>query len=829
MAKYAEVIVPVAVGDRFTYLIPEELKERVRPMSRVFVPFGRGKTYTGIVTSLADTFDGGYELKEILACPDPGPVLRYPQLKLWDWIAAYYMCAPGQVLKAALPTGLNIESETEVILNDDIPPEALTERLESAPSHLTSKLNAILSLLSHNGKMTVHELEKNGVKDAVGLVNGLVGAGIVTVREKLSERFRPRTEELIHVVIDRDDHAALQKAFRSLRSQRHERLLLKLIELSRFTRAGAPLEAVSRDAIAGDESYDRSVLNSFVKKGFITLEKREVSRFRWNGGPLKPLPELSAAQKTALSEIHESFREQPVVLLHGVTSSGKTEIFMHLIDFVLKQKRQVLYLVPEIALTTQLTRRLQDVFGPKVVIYHSRFSDRERCEIWMKLLTTDEPCVVVGARSAVFLPFATLGMVIVDEEHEQSYKQFDPAPRYNARDVATVLARMHGARTLLASATPSVDSYYKATQGRYGLVTLGERYAGVRLPDIEVVDLAKAQRSRSVTESLAHRTIEVCREALGNKHQVIVFNNRRGYSPVALCPSCQFIPRCRQCDVSLTYHKSNDRLVCHYCGAEYEMPKICPSCKEPGIRQQGYGTERVEDNVAECFPEARILRMDLDTTRNKENYSTLIDKFSQHKADILVGTQMVTKGLDFADVSTVAVLGADTIINYPDFRSAERAFNMLEQVSGRAGRRADTPGKVLIQTRQPDHRILKHVLEHDYKAFFDEELAERRQFAYPPFVRIIYVYVRHKDNEVCAQAASHLASMLRSALGDRVFGPQTPPVARIKGVHLRRIMVKIEPEVSVSQVKTILAEASTALRTEPKYRAVSVHFDVDPF
>lgn len=820
MPRFADVIVPVPIPAIFTYLIPTEMEGKVEPLFRVAVPFGHGKFYTAIVTDVKDKFTGDYDIKEIVWAPDSSPILRRQQLRLWEWMAEYYMCPIGDVFKAALPSGLKIESETYIEINSDFD---LSVALELSP-----KLQKILEFLRTNEISSVKAIEKSGIKDVMAAIYKLLELKAVTIHEKLTERFRPRKEEFYHVTLDRKDPNVYTRVFSGIRSVRQQQLLMKLLQLSNFAKQGEQLTEISRASILGEEFYDRTALRSLEKKGYIRIESREISRFKWSGAPTKPLPSLSSAQSRALKEIHSLFGQHPVVLLHGVTSSGKTEVYIHLIDFVLKQNKQVLYLVPEIALTTQLTKRLQDVFGASVVIYHSRFSDAERSEIWLNLLRSDKPCVVIGARSSVFLPFANLGLVIVDEEHEQSYKQFDPAPRYNARDVATVLARLHGAKTLLGSATPSIESYYKAQTGRYGLVNLSERFSQVQLPEIRLVDMTKAYLKKEVTDSFASETLVACREALGAKQQVIVFNNRRGFAPIARCTGCEYIPKCTDCDVSLTYHKSTDRLQCHYCGKEYPMTHTCPVCQQPTLKIAGYGTERVEDNVADLFPEAKILRMDLDTTRNKENYSEIIDKFSEHKADILVGTQMVTKGLDFADVSTVAVLNADAIINYPDYHASERAFNMLAQVSGRAGRRQDVPGTVLIQSRNIEHPVISFASRHDYTGFYEHELAHRKEFAYPPFSRLIYIIVRHKDLTACIETAAALAANLTALLGNRIAGPQVPAVNRIKTYHLRRIMVKIEPTVSVSQVKKILLNSVSQLRAETRFRRSDIYFDVDP-
>jgi primosomal protein N' (replication factor Y) len=536
---------------------------------------------------------------------------------------------------------------------------------------------------------------------------------------------------------------------------------------------------------------------------------------------------LSPAQSKALQEIHHSFLSGNITLLHGVTSSGKTELYIHLIDRVLEEGNQALFLVPEIALTTQLTRRLQRVFGDKVVIYHSKFSDNERVDIWRKLLNSSEPMVIIGARSAIFLPFAKLGLVIVDEEHEPSYKQFDPAPRYNARDSAILLASMHGAKTLLGSATPSIETYYKATHGKYALVTLSERYAGVKLPKIEVVDMALERNRHAVDGTFAKVLTGAAHQVIADNKQVILFHNRRGYSPFGRCKLCQFVPKCDNCDVSLTYHRYPEAFVCHYCGATYPVMRTCPSCHEPTIEIVGYGTERLEEDIAEQFSDARILRMDLDTTRNRDSYDRIIDDFSQHKADILIGTQMVTKGLDFSDVSLVGIISADTIINIPDFRSAERAFNMLEQVSGRAGRRTGE-GSVLIQTYRPEHPVIQFVRNHDYNGFYEHEIAERQAFNYPPFSRIINIYIKHRDQAVVAQMATEYANRLRALLGNRVSGPDEPAVNRIQSLYIRKIMLKLEINASMSRVKQLLRELYIEMHASPTMRALTLYYDVDP-
>lgn len=820
--SFVEVILPLPLEPTFTYRVPESMRGRVTTGMRVIVPFGNRKFYTGIVSGPSAHAPEGFEVKEIASVPDSHPIVRHPQMKLWEWIADYYLCSEGDVMKAAIPAGLKIESESQVEANPDM-------EADEAAAVLTEKELHIWHILDEKGKLKLSDLAKEtGGKGISASVNRMLEKGAVIISESLQERFRPKKETYVRLLVARNDGEALRKAFESVkRSNRQEAALQTLIAMSGFTQVTEPLKEVTRSALTEKSGTTTVDVSNLAKKGLVEIYTKETSRFKYEGPATGELPELTEAQRKALDEIHRSFTDKKITLLHGVTSSGKTEIYIHLTDFVLRQGRQVLYLVPEIALTTQLTTRLQKVFGNKVVIYHSRFSDNERVETWLKLLRSNEPCVVIGARSSVFLPFASLGLVIVDEEHEPSFKQYDPAPRYNGRDVATVLASMHGAHTLLGSATPSVETYYKAESGKYGLVSLKERYADIKLPEIKIVDMNTARKRMEITGAFASETTRCAREAIGNGKQVIFFHNRRGFAPLARCKQCAYVPKCQYCDVSLTYHRFSNRLVCHYCGATYPLPETCPVCKEPAIEVLGFGTERVEEDVENIFPKARMLRMDLDTTRKKDDYANIIDDFSRHKADILVGTQMVTKGLDFDDVSMVAVLNADAIINYPDFRAGERAFNMLEQVAGRAGRKGDT-GLVIVQTRMPDHPIIGFLKNHDYDAHYGFELRQRQEYMYPPFARIIYLYVKHRDARIVSDIAQHYAVELRRLLGNRVYGPEEPHVSRIQNLYIRKIMLKIEPTASMKRVKEVLREAYLTLHRQQQMKGMSVYYDVDP-
>lgn len=826
---YVSVIVPRPLDGAFTYLVPSALESCIAVGKRVIVPFGPKRYVTGIVEGImfAKPADVA-SVKDILDVLDDTPTVIHPQIKLWHWLADYYMCPVGDVFKAAVPAGLKIESESVVMPGSDTDPEVY-ESLSADDMHIVEAVRA-------KGKISLKDLARaTGRPSVETAVSRLVDKGVLEMHESLVNRYRRVKVSMVMPLVPKGDNAALQRAFEAVkRSDGQQKALLQLIALSGFNNATVATRAVPKaDLLDSSPDFAWEHVLALKRKGLVSVETREVSRFSppedGAGAFSAPLPQLSDEQMRALREIHTSFMDKAVTLLHGVTSSGKTEIYIHLIDHVLKQGRQVLFLVPEIALTTQLTRRLQHVFGQKVKIYHSKFSDNERVDIWRDMLAQPGPCVVIGARSALFLPFTNLGLVIVDEEHEPSYKQYDPAPRYNGRDAAIVLASLHGAKTLLGSATPTVETYYKATEGgKYALVSLLTRYGDVRLPDIELVDLGAERRKRAVDGAFSNIMVAEGRRMLRDGRQLIFFHNRRGFSPRARCRMCQFVPKCDHCDVSLTFHKRSNTLECHYCGATYPVPKVCPNCHEPSMEIEGYGTERVEDGVSALYPEAKILRLDLDTTRNKEAYSQIIDDFSAHKSDILVGTQMVTKGLDFGDVGLVGVINADNIINYPDFRSTERAFNMLEQVSGRAGRRAGAAGKVMIQTYTPDHPVIEYVKHHDYIGFYTQELRQRREFMYPPFARIINIYIKHRDRGAAHAVARDYASRLRVLLGNRVNGPIEPPVARVASQYIMQVMLRVETEASVKQVKAILRSVFVEMNSGLEKTGATIYYDVDP-
>ncbi len=822
---YADVILPLPLPGTFTYTVPEELLPAVKAGSRVIVQFGRKKYYTGIVQVVYPSDPPKpYEVKPLTQVLDPDPIVRRPQINLWEWIAEYYLCSIGDVYRAAVPTGLKIESETFI--------EAQSDFEEDASKRLTDRELMIYQTLIHKGtKMKVADIEKaTGLKNVGVTASALLERGAVFISERLVEKYTSRKEVYVAVNPEYVAEGAVSAAFAMLKgAPKQERAYLALLEMSGAMRKGATPTEVTRKALMERSGVSAPIISQLQQKGLISIVKREINRFKPTDLCRGTLPTLSEAQQKALDSIHRSWIEKDVTLLHGVTSSGKTELYIHLMDYVLSKGKQALLLVPEIALTTQLTDRLYQVFGDKVVVYHSKFSDNERVDIWKSLLHSSEPKVIIGPRSAVFLPFSSLGLVIVDEEHESSYKQADPAPRYNGRDVAIVLAKMHGAKTLLGSATPSIETSYKAREGKYGHVTLSERYAGSVLPEVEIVDMTLARKKKELEGPFATRTAQCVRDAVADGKQAILFLNRRGFAPMVTCKQCAWVPKCNYCDVALTYHKRIDRLVCHYCGTPYPLPTICPACKQPEVEVIGYGTERIEQEVENTFPNIAVSRMDLDTTRNKDGYQNLINDFSNRKSQILVGTQMVTKGLDFEGVTMVGIINADAMLNQPDFRSAERTFNMIEQVAGRAGRR-DTPGHVIIQTRQPEERIYKFAAAHDYESYYQSELSERHRYSYPPFTRIINIYLKHRDIEHVNDLGLLYGRRLRELFGNRVFGPEEPAVSRVQSLYIRKIMLKVELNASMKKVKEILRSVFEELHasSHPAAKGAVIYYDVDP-
>ena len=828
MALFAEVILPLPLYGAFTYSVPEPMRPDISVGCRVLVQFGRRKFYTGIVSALTQVAPQAYEVKPITAIFESAPITRHPQLRLWEWISSYYLCSPGEVFKAAVPTGLKPESETYISLNPDFDAEtALQEK------SLPSQQLLIIKALSEEHRLRLSELEeRTAIRNAATLVARMLRESILEIDEHIVDKYRPKTIRMVRLSIPKDDPEAsgrLHECFNLVsRSARQEKALVAYLDLSGWMQPGEPLE-VSREQLYAVDGVNPGILKALADKGIFEFYKKSVNRYRGLGSDKNIMapPPLSPAQLTASREIAALFRQKNVVLLHGVTGSGKTEIYARLIDKVLKEGNQVLYLVPEISLTTQMTDRMRRIFGDRLLVYHSRFSDSERADVWLRLLDSHEPCLVLGVRSSLFLPFHHLGLVIVDEEHESSYKQYDPAPRYNARDTAIMLASMHGAPTLLGSATPAIETYYKALAGKYGLVTLSERFDGASLPEVEIVDM-RDQRKRRLADGIVSRPLKMAvDEALEAKQQAILFQNRRGFSTYVHWHVCGWTPRCVNCDVSLVYHKHSDLLRCHYCGFSTPLPKVCPACGENAILTSGYGTERIAEEIHERFPSARVARMDLDTTRSKDAYQNIIEEFARKDTDILVGTQMVSKGLDFKGVTVVGALNADTMLKFPDFRATERAFNMLEQVAGRAGRSVD-PGRVVIQTSDPENPVLAFVKAHDYLGYYQSEIEARQKYFYPPYSRIINIYIKNKDSHTASDAARLFAEALRRVFGRRVLGPEPPLVSRIAAWYLRQIMLKVEVEASMAKVKSILRTIFESLARDPRMKSSVIYYDVDP-
>ena len=750
--SYADVILPVPLQGTFTYAVPEGMGVGVG--CRVLVSFGRSKMYLGVVLRLHDRKPEGYEVKPIAQLMDTEPIVTAHQLKLWQWIADYYLSPIGDVYKAALPAGLKAE-----------------------------------------------------------------------------DGYRPKTETYIRLTKPYRNATALHVALNVLaRARKQLEAFNEYLALSHWDEVelGTEPVEVTREELLNVSGASADTLKMLEKRQMLETYEVEVGRLN-HGGDYRPelIQPLSPAQQTAYNEILFSMLKKNVVLLHGVTGSGKTEIYIHLIKLALERKEQVLYLLPEIALTVQMMDRLQRVFGNKLGIYHSKYSDAERVEIWQKQLSQNPYEVILGARSAVFLPFQRLGMVIVDEEHETSYKQQDPAPRYHARSAAIVLAQMCNAKVLLGTATPSLESYHNAKTGKFGLVELKERYQGIELPEIQIVDTADLQHRKMMAGPFSPLLLTRVREALERGEQAILFQNRRGFAPVVECHQCAWVPTCQYCDVPLTYHRQLNQLTCHYCGYTYRVPTECPCCGGTDLRTRGYGTEKIEEQVREVFPEAHIARMDMDTTRTRNAYERIISDFSAGRTNILIGTQMISKGLDFDKVSVVGIINADGMLNQPDFRAYEHAFMMMSQVSGRAGRKHKR-GLVILQTKQKDLPVIGYVVRNDYTALYQELIAERQVFHYPPYYRLIDVYLKHRQDAVVETAAVELCSRLRQWFGGRVLGPDKPAVAKVKQLNIRKLVLKLESGIDMKKVRKYLLLAQSQVLTDKRYTSLLVYYDVDP-
>lgn len=816
--KYVNVILPLPLKGTFTYAIPDAWDDVLRIGMRVVVQLGTRKMYTGIIVLIHTHAPVNVNVRQIIAILDQEPVIKRPALKFWEWISTYYMCAEGEVYKAALPAGLKPESETEVCINPDF----------EAGSVLSAAEQKVLDYLSDGEARTIEKLiAETGMKSVMTVVRALLEVGAIEINENLQEKFKPKTTRFVRFSLAYEEEEKIKSLFDSLkRSAKQLDLLMHFLDLSGYLRKGDNQE-VSSEELIKKAGCHASILKSLVDKGILEIYLKETGRLKFVPQKLKHPVKLNDYQQIAFESVLKLFAEKQVILLHGITSSGKTELYIHLIKKVLAEGKQVLYLVPEIALTTQLTARLMQVFGSELGVYHSGYSDNERVEIWKNLLKDKGYNIIIGVRSSVFLPFRQLGLVIVDEEHDNSYKQHDPAPRYHARNAAIVLASMHGAKTLLGSATPSIESFYNAQTGKYGLVSLNQRHEEIQLPEFILVDMKNVYKRKQHEGHFSDELIAKIREKLYKKEQIILFQNRRGYAPMLECAACGYVPVCKSCDVSLTVHASFNALNCHYCGYTEPIPFVCPSCHTKSLRTRGFGTEKIEDELKIIFPEARIQRMDMDTTRSRNAYQKIITAFSDHKTDILVGTQMVTKGLDFGNVSLVGILNADNMLHFPDFRAHERAYQMITQVSGRAGRKLKR-GQVVLQTSMPDHPVIQQVLSHDYRLMYETQCAERQAFRYPPFYRLILIVLKHKENPVVQKAALELYQHLNVQLPGRVLGPVIPPVSRIQNYYIRHLVLKIETDASHLKIKEFIADCMRSLVKENPYKSLKININIDP-
>lgn len=812
---FVEVILPLAISKLYTYRVPSALNAEIAEGKRVVVQFGKSKIYTAVVANISTRAPLHYEAKYIIDIIDDKPIVNKNQLKLWDWIAEYYICNLGEVMSAALPSALKLASETKIMLNKDF---------EIDKSELDDKEYILLEALEIQHELTINEITRIlGQKTIFPIIKSLLGKKIIFISEELNEKFKPKKSKFITLSDFYDDKENLKALFVLL-----EKTPKQLDALLAYLKLFKDNVKISRTTLAEAAGVSAGIIKSLIDKNIFEVKEEIVSRFLLDGIETDNNFELSQPQKNALSEIEQSFTDKKVTLLHGVTSSGKTQIYIRLIEKYLALNKQVFYLLPEIALTAQIVDRLQYYFGNQIAVYHSKFNDNERAEIWQKVLN-NEVRIILGARSALFLPFINLGFVIVDEEHEASYKQFDPAPRYNARDAAIVLGNIHSAKVLLGSATPSIESYFNATSNKYGLVKLTTRFSGVNLPEIEVVSLSEQRAKKQMVENFSNVLLANLSSTIAIKEQAILFQNRRGYVPILVCKTCGNTPKCVNCDVSLTYHKVSGKLHCHYCGYKEDNIKECHACGSKHIEYKGLGTEKVEDDLKVILPELRVGRLDYDTTRNKNAHQHIITDFEEKRLDVLVGTQMVAKGLDFDNVTLIGIINADNMLQFPDFRAYERSFQMLSQVAGRAGRR-EKQGKVIIQTYDTKHRIIKQIVDNDYEGMYLDELRERKQFNYPPFFRIIQIEIKHKDFANNQYIAEQFAKELKKTLGKLVIGPQTPLIGRIRNYYIQTILVKIDLESqSIPKIKEFLKEEIGKFEGNKINKGAYMVVNVDPY
>ena len=817
MVYFIDVIIPVPLQKLFTYKISAAEAQFLKVGMRVAVPFGKSKIYTGIVYHIHNNAPVAYEAKDIQQILDDSPIVNDIQLQLWNWMASYYMCTLGDVMRAALPSAFILESETVITLNTS---KTFDESILKDDEFL------VFEALHHQSTLKIHDISNIlDKKNVLPVIKRLIEKDAIIVEEEVYEKYIPKLVRYVklhtHFSSEKELHNLLDELSRA---PKQRDVIMTLFSISAKTK-----KPVKVSDLANESGASSSIIKALIDKGVLEEYHIQTDRVQYIGDETENSKLLNEAQKTALSEINESFKTHQVTLLHGVTSSGKTEVYVKLIEAVLEKGEQVLYLLPEIALTTQLVTRLQNYFGEQVSVFHSKYSAHERVEVWNHVLRNSAKAkIVLGARSSIFLPFNNLGLIIVDEEHEQSFKQFDPAPRYHARDTAVVFAHMHQAKTLLGSATPSLESYFNAQQGKYGLVEITTRFNDVLMPDIELVDIKEKLKKKRMKGHFSDRLIEEMTETLKEGHQVILFQNRRGFSPIVECKTCGHAPQCPNCDVSLTYHQYRNQLRCHYCGYHAAMLQDCEACGSQDLDNKGFGTEQIEEEVKVLFPDYKVARMDLDTTRGKYGYEKIITALEQQEIDVLVGTQMLTKGLDFRNVKLVGIMNADSMLNFPDFRAHERSFQLMLQVAGRAGR-TEERGKVLIQTYNPHHNILQQVSTNNYIEMFNEQMNDRYNFKYPPVYKQIKVTLKHKDYNRVETASIWYAKSLRQVFKENILGPEAPPIARIRNQFHKNILVKIPKQQSLAKTKEAIIKINNSFLSVKDFRSVKVILNVDNF
>lgn len=817
---FADILLPVPIYNEFTYRIPFELNDSAQAGCRVIVPFGKSKVVTGIITRIHENVPTDYIARYIDAILDDTPIVTPEQYEFWKWISTYYMAPIGDVMNAALPSNFKLASETKILIHPDY---------HYDKKFLTEREDEIYQALVIRETLDIGEIaDLIGIKTIQPILKAMIDKRVIITYEELKHKFTPKSAIFILLALQEEDelNAILEQLDGQKSKQKQLEALLAILNLGSYK--NGLCEPILRKELT-ERGVSQSSLNTLEKNGWIQQERLIISRFDDQSTAEKEFKELSSSQQKALHEIHSGFNENKVCLLHGVTGSGKTEIYVQLIQEQLDQGKQVLFLLPEIALTTQLIERLSAYFGEQIGVYHSKFNQNERIEIWQHVLNNDPNKfrIILGARSAIFLPYRDLGLIIVDEEHESTFKQYDPSPRYNARDASIVLAKQFKAQIVLGSATPSLESYSNAQQDKYKLVNLHERFGAHLMPEILCADLRKERKQKSTQGQFTKFLLDEMKLALDAGEQVILFQNRRGYSPLWTCEVCNWTPKCKHCDVSLTYHKHSNNLKCHYCG--YATPPVgtCKSCGSNRLKMLGFGTEKIEDEIQLLFPEKVVRRMDLDTTRSKNAYANIIEDFGKGEVDILIGTQMVTKGLDFDKVNLVGVLDADMLLNRSDFRAFERSFQLITQVAGRAGRR-EKRGKVIVQTGDPDHWVLQQVMNYDYEGFARAELIERQNFFYPPFYKLIEITLKNRDENHLNRAAEELAKSLRETFKERVLGPEFPLIKRIQNFYLKTIIIKIEKSAPDKKVKERIHQYIDQFYSVPSNKSTRVVIDIDP-